>query len=259
MAGRYRQVIAAAVTLEIEPNASENEIRKAFRKLSLAWHPDRNPERREEAEKRFKMISRAREILTDRAARSQEELREREAYERDGPSERRGSAGEMAPPVDGCSKGWGPCPSCGGLKRHVGGRACPTFGKWFEEEKRLDNYHLRRKPHHLQAKDENDSAIKTAGASYPSGPSPGACGAAYADAHSSEPRSSGVRVRGAHEVRAPPLLASFRWRRLPTTPATLSSLTPTSGRSPTTCITLCYNVSLFNFCFGPRKALDGAK
>ena len=43
--------------------ASKADVKAAFRKLALKWHPDKNPERREEAEARFQEISRAYESL----------------------------------------------------------------------------------------------------------------------------------------------------------------------------------------------------
>lgn len=51
--------------LGINKNASADEIKKAYRKLSMKWHPDRNPDNKEEAEKKFKEINKAYEILSD--------------------------------------------------------------------------------------------------------------------------------------------------------------------------------------------------
>jgi molecular chaperone DnaJ len=52
------------IILEIGRSASENDIKKAFRKLARRYHPDINPGDRA-AEERFKMISEAYEILSD--------------------------------------------------------------------------------------------------------------------------------------------------------------------------------------------------
>jgi DnaJ-class molecular chaperone len=50
--------------LELPPTASEEDIRKAYRRLALRWHPDRNPGN-PEAEERFKAISEAYAVLID--------------------------------------------------------------------------------------------------------------------------------------------------------------------------------------------------
>lgn len=51
--------------LKVAPNASENEIRKAFRTLALQYHPDRNPGREADFVVKFQEIQAAHEILCD--------------------------------------------------------------------------------------------------------------------------------------------------------------------------------------------------
>ena len=55
--------------LGVERNASEEDIRKAYRKLAMQYHPDRNPNDKQ-AEERFKEINEAYQVLNDPEKRS---------------------------------------------------------------------------------------------------------------------------------------------------------------------------------------------
>ncbi len=55
--------------LGVSRSASDDEIKKSYRKLAMKHHPDRNPNNREENEVKFKEISHAYEILKDKEKR----------------------------------------------------------------------------------------------------------------------------------------------------------------------------------------------
>ncbi|RLN48753.1 hypothetical protein BBJ29_006307 [Phytophthora kernoviae] len=88
-------------TLGITMEASEAQIKKAYRKLSLKYHPDKN-KGNEEAESRFHEISRAYEVLSDSQKRQVYDLEGFAGLERD-----EQSAGRPASPFDAFFGGGG--------------------------------------------------------------------------------------------------------------------------------------------------------
>lgn len=55
--------------LGVARNASVEEIKSAYRKAALQWHPDRNPANKEEAEVKFRECSEAYSVLSDQEKR----------------------------------------------------------------------------------------------------------------------------------------------------------------------------------------------
>src|SRR5690349_22037078 len=70
--------------LGVARTASDDEIKKAYRKLAMTYHPDRNNGSKE-AEERFKEITEAYDVLRD--------AQKRAAYDRYGEAGLRGGAG----------------------------------------------------------------------------------------------------------------------------------------------------------------------
>ncbi|KAK4786955.1 hypothetical protein SAY86_010788 [Trapa natans] len=76
--------------LGVDRNTNNDDLRRAYRKLALRWHPDKNPDNQRNAEARFKQISEAYDVLCD--------PRKRAAYDRFGEDSLRG---QMPPPGAG--------------------------------------------------------------------------------------------------------------------------------------------------------------
>ncbi|XP_055805876.1 uncharacterized protein LOC129874596 [Solanum dulcamara] len=56
--------------LQVDKNAKDDDLKKAYRKLAMKWHPDKNPNNKKEAEAKFKQISEAYEVLSDSQKRA---------------------------------------------------------------------------------------------------------------------------------------------------------------------------------------------
>ena len=92
--------------LEVDDNASQEEIKKSYRKLSLIHHPDKNPG--DQGEK-FKAISEAYETLGDPGKRNEYNMSRRNPF-----------MGGMPPGMGGMSPGMGG-PNMGGMPPGMGG------------------------------------------------------------------------------------------------------------------------------------------
>ncbi|KAL8164931.1 UNVERIFIED_CONTAM: hypothetical protein K2H54_016535 [Gekko kuhli] len=71
--------------LGVHRHASQEDIKKAYRKLALKWHPDKNPDNKEEAERQFKQLAEAYEVLSD--------AKKRDIYDRYGKEGLNGGGG----------------------------------------------------------------------------------------------------------------------------------------------------------------------
>src|SRR5882757_749822 len=69
--------------LEVERTVTDGELKTAFRKLAMKWHPDRNPSDKS-SEHRFKEINEAYEILKDADKRAAYDRYGHAAFEQGG-------------------------------------------------------------------------------------------------------------------------------------------------------------------------------
>ena len=53
------------IILGVSKSSNSDQIKKAYRKLAIKWHPDKNPNNLAEAERKFKEIAEAYEVLSD--------------------------------------------------------------------------------------------------------------------------------------------------------------------------------------------------
>jgi len=80
--------------LGIGRNASQDDIRKAYRQSALKWHPDKNQDNKEEAERKFKDIAEAYDVLSDPKKKGIYDQFGEEGLKGGGPSAPEGAGGE---------------------------------------------------------------------------------------------------------------------------------------------------------------------
>lgn len=68
--------------LGVSKNANEQDIKKAYKRLAIKYHPDRNPDK--DAEKKFKEVKEAYEILSDEQKRATYDQHGHAAFEQGG-------------------------------------------------------------------------------------------------------------------------------------------------------------------------------
>ncbi|XP_002974188.2 dnaJ protein P58IPK homolog B [Selaginella moellendorffii] len=71
--------------LGVETTASAADIKRAYKKLALQWHPDKNVDNKEEAERKFQDIAAAYEVLGDEDKRTRYDRGEDEEPQMGGP------------------------------------------------------------------------------------------------------------------------------------------------------------------------------
>ncbi|CAD7939908.1 unnamed protein product [Amoebophrya sp. A120] len=70
--------------LGVEKSADDKAIAKAYKKAALKWHPDKNPDNKEAAEEKFKKVTEAYEVLSDKEKRKMYDQFGKAAFEQGG-------------------------------------------------------------------------------------------------------------------------------------------------------------------------------
>jgi len=111
--------------LGVGKDAGQEDIKKAYRKAALKWHPDKNQDKKEEAEEKFKDIAEAYDVLSDPEKKT--------IYDQYGEE---GLKGGGAPGAAGGSGGYsegGPGPGGPGFHYEFRGDPNDIFARFFKD------------------------------------------------------------------------------------------------------------------------------
>mmetsp|Transcript_115014 Transcript_115014/g.256894 ORF Transcript_115014/g.256894 Transcript_115014/m.256894 type:complete len:525 (+) Transcript_115014:51-1625(+) len=86
--------------LGVPRSANPQQLKKAYRKLSLKWHPDKNQDKKEYAQKRFVEISHAYEVLSDPKTKAKYDRFGEEGLKEGSEGGGRGGGGGQRDPFD---------------------------------------------------------------------------------------------------------------------------------------------------------------
>ena len=92
--------------LGVSKNATDDEIKKAYRRLARKYHPDLNKDNPKAAEEKFKEVNEAYHVLSDADKRAQYDQLGHDAFQqasRGGAGDVRGAGEEWAAPAPGAS------------------------------------------------------------------------------------------------------------------------------------------------------------
>lgn len=78
----------------VKKTASEDEIKKAFKKLAIKYHPDKNRDDPEKAKEKFQKIANAYEVLSDPEKRKVYDLSGEEGVQQHAQREGHGGGGD---------------------------------------------------------------------------------------------------------------------------------------------------------------------
>lgn len=116
--------------LGVGRDAKENDIKKAYRKSAMQWHPDKNPDNKEEAEAKFKEIAEAYDVLSDPDKKAIYDQYGEEGLKGGGPP------GGGAGPAGGGGGGGG---MPGGFAYQFNGDADEIFSRFFKDSFKRSN------------------------------------------------------------------------------------------------------------------------